>query len=146
MYPLWFGSSIVHARCTLAFVALLAGCASKTEAGSEDSATDDRVDSVASFEEALIEVMVPSCGFDSCHGSGAGFLRIHDAQTEDEWLDMESAVIAGRKLITPGAAGQSYLIEKMEGAPSIQGDVMPPSGSISSDRIGIVRSWIDNIE
>ena len=104
------------------------------------------VQAPATFDEMLTKVLVPSCGFDSCHGSGAGYLRIHDRQTEEEWLTMESTVIAGELLITPGDAGRSYLIQKMEGASTIQGTVMPPSGSISAERIQIVRSWIDSLE
>jgi len=101
---------------------------------------------VATFNEALTTVLVPSCGFDSCHGSGAGYLRIHDRQTESEWLEMESRAIAGKELISPGNAAQSYLIHKMEGATTIQGNIMPPSGTLDYDRIAIVRSWIDNID
>ena len=99
----------------------------------------------ADFDEILTTVLVPSCGFDSCHGSGVGYLRIHDQQTEEEWLEMESRVFAGRKLITPGDAANSYLIKKMEGASDIEGDVMPPSGSIDQARTNRVRRWIDDL-
>ena len=146
MYRTWCRSSAAHARTALAVIMLISGCAEKTGEDIEDGSSDSYDGPPVSFDEALTEVLVPSCGFDSCHGSGAGYLRIHDAQTEDEWLEKESGILAGRKLVTPGQASQSYLIEKMEGAPSIEGDVMPPSGSIDGERIGMVRSWIDNIE
>ena len=135
-----------------------AGCAdaTKDDASSNDWSDDasdvedisDAEDSLppATFEEVLADVLVPSCGFDSCHGSGAGYLRIHGAQTEDEWIEKESTVVADLKLITPGDASRSYLIMKMEGASTIQGDIMPPSGAIATDRIARVRSWIDNLE
>ena len=100
----------------------------------------------ASFEEVLVDVLVPSCGFDACHGSGAGYLRIHAAQTEEEWLDKQSTVIADLRLIEPGHASQSYLIMKMEGASTIQGDIMPPNGPLTNARIARVRSWIDALE
>ena len=58
---------------------------------------------------------------------------------------MESRVFGDRKLITPGDAANSYLIKKMEGASDIEGDVMPPSGSISQERINRVRRWIDDL-
>lgn len=99
-----------------------------------------------SFDEALTEVLIPSCGFDSCHGSGAGYLRIHDRQTEEEWLEMNSTVLISRKMVVPGSAATSYLIKKMEGSSDVEGNVMPPSGSIDAYRIGMVRSWIDNID
>ena len=110
-----------------------------------DSAGDGSGE-IATFDEALTTVLVPSCGFDGCHGSGAGYLRIHERQTEAEWLEMESGTISGKKLINPGSAARSYLIHKMEGATTIQGKIMPPSGALAYDRIEIVRSWIDNIE
>ena len=137
------------------------GCGNKDEAGygfgsgSDDSGsgagdTDDGSSSIpselATFEEVLADVLVPSCGFDSCHGSGAGYLRIHSGQTEEEWLEMQSGFIADRSLITPGNAAQSYLIMKMEGASTIKGEVMPPSGSIATERIERVRSWIDALD
>ena len=98
------------------------------------------------FEEALTEVLIPSCGFDSCHGSGAGYLRIHERQTEEEWLEMNSTVLISRQMVVPGSAATSYLIKKMEGSSDVEGNVMPPSGSIDAYRIGMVRSWIDNID
>ena len=58
---------------------------------------------------------------------------------------MESRVFGGRKLIIQGDAANSYLIKKMEGASDIEGDVMPPSGSIDSARINRVRRWIDEL-
>ena len=129
---------------------LLNGC----EKSTEDTAADPSLPEEATtydgppltFEEALTEVLVPSCGFDSCHGSGAGYLRIHDRQTEEEWLELKSTVLITRSMIVPGDSSTSYLIKKMEGSSDIEGEVMPPSGSISGYRIGMVRSWIDNIE
>jgi len=94
----------------------------------------------------LTEVLVPSCGFDSCHGSGAGYLRINDTQTEEEWLELKSSLLVTRNLVIPGSSSTSYLIKKMEGSSDIEGAVMPPSGKLNGRRIGMVRSWIDNIE
>ena len=44
-----------------------------------------------------------------------------------------------------GDAANSYLIKKMEGASDIEGDVMPPSGSIDQARANRVRRWIDDL-
>ena len=139
-------------RCAPALLAavLAMGCSDDAKndtaepAGSANPATAYSGPPVA-FEEALVEVLVPSCGFDSCHGSGAGYLRIHEGQTEAEWLERNSSVLITRPLVVPGDAATSYLIKKMEGSSDIEGTVMPPSGSIDALRIGMVRSWIDNI-
>ncbi len=123
---------------------MVAAC---SKGSSDTAAGDDGVPTgPASFDEVLTTVLVPSCGFDSCHGSGAGYLRVHERQTEEDWLQMESRVYAGRRLILPGDAANSYLIKKMEGASDISGDPMPPSGSIDQARINRVRRWIDDLE
>jgi len=127
------------------------GCATKdTDSGTSTSAAEPSGaydGPPLSFEEALTEVLIPSCGFESCHGSGAGYLRIHERQTEEEWLEMNSTVLIGRKMVIPGDSSNSYLIKKMEGSSDIDGEAMPPpDGGLSEARIGMVRSWIDNIE
>jgi len=134
---------------TLALAPMLTHCA-KDNSGNDpaiDPETADIYDGPPlSFEEALTEVLVPNCGSDACHGSGTGYLRIHDAQTEEEWLEVQSNIVAGEHLIQPGDASHSYLIKKMEGAPDIEGNPMPPSGTLSGYRVGQVRSWIDSLE
>jgi hypothetical protein len=133
-------------------VALIAGCSKKTNDSGTSVETAPETSDVydgppVTFEEALTEVLIPSCGFDSCHGSGAGYLRIHERQTEEEWLGMYSTILPARRMVTPGDSSQSYLIKKMENSTDIEGEGMPPpNGSLSGYRIGMVRSWIDNIE
>ena len=58
---------------------------------------------------------------------------------------MNSTVLIGRRMVVPGDAANSYLIKKMEGASDIEGDVMPPSGSIDQARTNRVRRWIDDL-
>ena len=142
-------TQISPALLALALAAILSGC---TQAKDDSAApvdpevADEYTGPPLSFDEMLTEVLVPSCGFDACHGSGAGYLRVHDAQTEEYWLDKESIILAGENLIRPGDSANSYLIKKMEGAPDIEGDQMPPSDVLSGYRVGQVRSWIDSLE
>ena len=135
----------------LAFGTLVACGKDGTDSGSAvavDPETADVYDGPpVTFEEALTEVLVPSCGFDSCHGSGAGYLRVYERQTEQEWLDLYSNVLPTRKMVIPGNSSMSYLIKKMENSTDIAGEGMPPpAGGLSGYRIGMVRSWIDNLE
>ena len=146
-------SQTTSCLCTTVFAAAITlGCATKDSDTSSSVAVDPETADVydgppVSFDEALTEVLVKSCGFESCHGSGAGYLRIHDRQTEEEWLEMNSTVLIGRRMVVPGDAANSYLIKKMEGSSDIEGEAMPPpDGGLSGYRIGMVRSWIDNIE
>lgn len=140
-----YRGALVHMAHALAVSLLMVTSACAKTDGDSGSSESAIPTGPADFDEVLTTVLVPSCGFDSCHGSGAGYLRVHDRQTEEEWLEMESRVFAGRKLITQGDAGNSYLIKKMEGASDIDGDVMPPSGSIDQARIDRVRRWIDDL-
>jgi len=138
-------------RTAVVAALLVFGCSDKTEdtsgGGGSSTASDVYDGPPVSFEEALTEVLVPSCGFDSCHGSGAGYFRVHENQTEDEYLELMSTVLITRQMVIPGSAATSYLIKKMEGSSDIEGQAMPPpDGGLSGYRIGMVRSWIDNIE
>ena len=119
-----------------AFMLMLAtGCTDKTQ----DTATE------ITYQAVLDDVLMPSCGFSSCHGEGAGFLTISADQTEDDWLALESSEIPGIKLIEPGSASTSYLVMKLEEAEDIVGTVMPPSGMMEQSRIDKIRAWIDSI-
>ena len=133
-------------------IGICTACSTKdTDSGAGPASVDTDADRYTgppvSYEEALTEVLVPSCGFDSCHGSGAGYLRIYENQTEAAWLEMNSNVLPGRQMVIPGNAANSYLIKKMENSTDIAGEGMPPpAGGLSGYRIGMVRSWIDNIQ
>ncbi|MGB0640189.1 MAG: hypothetical protein ACPGTU_12690 [Myxococcota bacterium] len=122
----------------VALCVALTGCKDKTE--------DTDTEPVVTYEEVMNDVLIPSCGFNACHGEGEGFLTIAEGQTEEEWLTLESDAMPGTMLIEAGSASTSYLIKKIEGASDIEGNIMPPSGKMAQDRINKVRSWIDNIE
>lgn len=118
---------------------LLTACASsedKAETG-EAGATDP-----PTFAEVRSEVLVPSCGFGSCHGAGEAGLQIDEDMTADALVDVPSTVQADAILVLPGDPDGSYLLAKMTEASGIDGDVMPPSGAMSDDRIDMVRDWI----
>ena len=59
----------------LALAATLGGCATaKDDSGAavDPDVADEYTGPPLNFDEMLTEVLVPSCGFDACHGSGAG--------------------------------------------------------------------------
>ena len=60
----------------------------------------------------------------------------------DSLVNAESNAKDGAVLVIPGDPDNSYLIQKMEGAPGIEGDEMPPSSSLEPETIERVRSWI----
>ena len=98
------------------------------------------------FSSIRDEILVPSCGFDSCHGAGggAGDLVLDADGSYAALVDVPSAVVDGEVLVIPGDADGSYLVKKLEGASGIDGEAMPPGGqSLDADAIARVRGWID---
>ena len=89
------------------------------------------------------EVLIPSCGFSSCHGSGTGDLTL-DENSYDDLVDVASSVKPGAIRVVPGDADASYLVHKLEGGPDIVDDPMPQGGSLSDAQIAGIRRWIDN--
>jgi hypothetical protein len=47
-------------------------------------------------------------------------------------------------LVEPGNADNSYLIHKLENAPTIDFDAMPPGQALSPAVILEIRNWINN--
>ena len=100
-------------------------------------------DEVPTFAAVRDEILVPTCAFSSCHGSGAGGLDIEAGMSADALVDVASTALPDETLVIPGDADGSYLIHKLEGAAGIDGDPMPPGGSLDQDSIDRVRAWID---
>ncbi len=99
----------------------------------------------ATFTEVYNDILFPSCGFSSCHGGSAGAPYLSDAeQAYESLVDAESKDKSGAILVRPGDPDNSYLIQKLEDAPDIEGDAMPPSFSMDPEIIERVRSWIED--
>ena len=97
----------------------------------------------ATFTEVYEDILFQSCGFSSCHGGSAGAPYLSDPQEAyDSLVDAESNAKEGAILVVPGDPDNSYLIQKMEAAPDIVGDEMPPSSPLDSEVIERIRSWI----
>ncbi len=118
---------------TIVLALMIAGCGDKDDTGAAAELTFSEVDTL----------LVQSCGFSSCHGSGTGGLTLDGEGDYDALVGVESAASAGSILVVAGDADGSYLIEKMEGAEAITGDPMPPSGLLDQATIDQIRDWID---
>ena len=85
----------------------------------------------------------------SCHisGSQGGLSMSTSAIAYANLVDMESGQVAGRLLVAPGAAGESYLIDKLKGTHldvGGTGEVMPKGGALLGTQIAEVEDWINN--
>lgn len=117
----------------LALTLLLVGC---DEIGDTGAPLDN------SFSAVQSELLVPSCGFSTCHGSSTGGLTI-DGSADDYDRLVGAKSSTGQPYVVPGDADASYLVLKLEGDPSITGDPMPPGSPLPDAEIERVRSWID---
>ena len=122
-------------------LALLAGCgkgSDSADSGGAGSATGP------SFERVRDEVLRPSCGFDTCHGSGAGYFTISEDMGANELRNIPANQIPEMMRVVPYDPDQSYLIWKMEPKAGIMGDAMPPvpNSGPSDEQLQLVRDWI----
>jgi hypothetical protein len=111
---------------------LTAGCGKDGDTGADTS-----------FSSIRDEILVPSCGFESCHGADAGDLTLDAGGAYAALVDVPSAAATGEVLVIPGDADGSYLVQKLEDASGIAGEGMPPGGQLlDADKIARVRGWI----
>ncbi len=85
----------------------------------------------------------------SCHMSGSpGGLSLSSASIAyDNLVDVESTQASGRLRVAPGAADESYLVDKLAGTHldiGGTGDVMPKGGMLLGTQIAEVEDWINN--
>lgn len=89
------------------------------------------------------EVLIPSCGFSSCHGVSSGGLTLNAEKSYTELLDEPSSEIPEMMRVVPGDPDSSYLMWKLEGRDGIIDDPMPPGGALDEVRLAAVRQWIE---
>lgn len=123
--------------CTAALCLSLLACGDKD--GDSGAVAVD-----ASFEGIKADVLVPSCGFSSCHGAGAGGLTLDEDTTVDDLVGVDSVGQPGSTLVVAGDSAGSYLIQKMRDDAGIDGTVMPQGGMLDDAIIARVELWIDD--
>ena len=85
----------------------------------------------------------------NCHvpGGQADFMILDTAQHSYENLvDHPSFEDPFLDRVEPGDPELSYIVHKIEGRPTIQGDPMPPPPEtrLAPDQIAAIREWIEN--
>ena len=141
-----------HLRAAVA-AALLTGCVAGkpsgtfgadtgVPSGADTGGADTGGAASVSYPTVRDEVLVLSCGFGTCHGSGVGGLTLTEETTAADLIWVNAIGMPGSVYVVPGDPDNSYIILKMEGTAGIAGSVMPTTGALDPDRIAIVRSWI----
>ena len=118
--------------CAMALVAGCAGEKDPTDTGAGDG----------EFEAIRDEILVPSCGLDTCHGTAQTGLVVSAEMTREDLVNASSSLNPLTRLVIPGDPDNSYLVRKLEGGPSIQGEAMPPTGPLDPAEIQRIRDWI----
>ncbi len=86
-----------------------------------------------------------SCAVSGCHlGSGAAAsLDLSAGNAHDNLVGVASTEVPSLLRVEPGNPDDSYLVQKIEGAPGIVGLQMPRGRDpLSADRIKAIRDWI----
>lgn len=110
--------------CVLAAL-LASGCA---------TTTDDRPVTADYIAEAIL---APACGRAACHSSGV--------KPKNYAFDtVAAAKEALLRLVQPGNADMSELMQVMREATRTKGGAMPPDGPLPDADIALIRTWIDD--
>ncbi len=109
--------------------------------------TGDPADSGApagdtSFSAIRDEILLPTCGFSTCHGSGTGGLTITAEGAYAALVEAPSSISPGDILVIPGDPDGSYLVKKLDGAADIVGGPMPVGAPLSASDLSRIRTWI----
>lgn len=98
------------------------------------------------LDQIQAAVFTPSCASSSCHSNGnqAAGLALGDADTSYLELVGQFSGQVVNQLVEPNNSAASYLIHKLEGAPTIENARMPVGlPAISQPDIDIISQWID---
>lgn len=97
----------------------------------------------ATLSEIEAEIFVKSCTFSACHkgAAPAGGLGL-EGSTHAKLVDV-AAVGTKATLVVPGDPDASYLLEKLTATMPAAGDPMPPGAPLSSEKIEMIRGWIE---
>lgn len=103
------------------------------------------------YDDIAAKVFASSCSTRSCHGpEGArGNLVLTPDKAYDQLVnvpaDNDTAKAKGKKRVVPGDPDNSFLLQKLTGPASGEGDPMPQVGArLDPTVIAAIRTWIAN--
>jgi hypothetical protein len=114
--------------------------------GFQTSNVDTELAAALSPTYAAIQSTVFDRRCAGCHRSlwAMAKLKLNEGTSYDALVGVVSTEQPDLKLIDPGKPDDSYLVMKLEGAPGITGDRMPPPerDPVDPDAIDAIREWI----
>jgi hypothetical protein len=120
--------------------------------GAGSGSDDDEVDGPGGIQPTLqsiqTNVFTPICAVPGCHvGAGAQQGLMLDS-ANNSFLDLvgvDSSEIPSLLRVDPGNPDNSYLVQRIEGAPNIAFAQMPLNQPpLSTDQVDAIRQWILN--
>lgn len=138
------GQDPAHLRAGLIVLgAALAACAGDPAATPTPTGT---ASPRADFAYVNEEILVRSCAFSGCHGTGpvSAGLRLTAEESYANLVGVASTEVPSMMRVAAGDADHSYLVWKLEGTEGITDDPMPPpTGGLEADKIASIRAWIE---
>ena len=136
---------VVRLRLTFGMVAI-AGAAMTAACGSSSSPTTPTPAGPTFSQQIQADILTPACV--RCHTdegrTPAGGLILKAGAAYAQLVNVPSPR-SGVIRVIPGNPSGSYLVQKLEGAPSIMGARMPlNSAPLTDAQIALIRQWIQN--
>jgi len=136
-------------KCLIAAAALTFGSAACDEKLSDVAGpTPDLQPTFSSIQQNIFNT-TDSSGRQACitchiAGGPGGFMPLTENVSYGNLVGRTSPNKPGAIRVIPGDPDNSYLIQKIEGAPGIVGERMPRTGGpfLTSGQISIIRQWI----
>ena len=121
----------------------LAGC---SDSGDDGTRPDGGGQAEVSFADDIQPIFTASCAVGGCHGGGStsGGLTLAAGQSHAALVNVPAQQRPDLKRIRPVEPDSSYLYLKITGAEGVSIMPPPPSGSLPSDQITLIRTWIEN--
>jgi hypothetical protein len=124
---------------------LITGCADNST-GTDGTGNDDDGGTENPPPTEPTYANVQSILTNSCGGSGCHITSTTNGVRLNNYENIMNSVGSqyGKKVVVPGDAAASPLVDKIEPNPEI-GDRMPQGGPyLSSDQINLIKEWINN--
>lgn len=122
----------------LAIAVVFAGCEHADPLSDEPAAP-----TFSSIQQSVFNV---SCAISGCHlgGGAAAQLDLSAGNAYANLVGVASVEIPAVLRVEPGNPDESYLVQKIEGAPGIIGQQMPRGRDpLSAEQVEAIRGWIE---
>jgi hypothetical protein len=144
----WLGLALALAACSgdTATTDSDTGATTDSDSTTDTDSPTDSTPAGPTFGEVWDDHLEQGCALAGCHAIGSGNgMEISESTGHAALVGVSAVDAPGEVYVIPGDPDNSYLIRKMEEAPGIVGDPMPPPfgwADCCQTDIDAVRAWI----